>query len=70
MFIELDILLADVSDESYKKALQPFWQINPTIEIIIMAPHRHIRKAVRAVKAGASDYLSYPIDPDEVKHIA
>jgi DNA-binding NtrC family response regulator len=70
VFIELDILLADVLDESYKEALQPFWQINPTIEIIIMAPHRHIRKAVRAVKAGASDYLPYPIDPEEVKHVS
>ena len=70
MFIELDILLADVADESYKEALQPFWKVYPSIEIIIMAPHQHIRKAVRAVKAGASDYLPYPIDPEEVKHIA
>ncbi|MGD2185871.1 MAG: sigma-54 dependent transcriptional regulator [Desulfobacterales bacterium] len=70
LFIELDILLADVKGESYKEALQSFWQIYPNIEIMVMAPHRHIRKAVRAVKAGASDYLPYPIDPEEVKHIA
>jgi DNA-binding NtrC family response regulator len=70
VFIELDILLADVSDENYKEALQPFWQIYPNIEIIVMAPHRHITKAVRAVRAGASDYFPYPIDPEEVKHIA
>lgn len=70
LFIELGILLAEVTDESYTEALQPFWQIYPSIEIIIMAPHRLIRKAVRAVKAGASDYLTHPIDPEEVKHIA
>jgi DNA-binding NtrC family response regulator len=70
VFIELDILLADASDESYKEALQPFWKIYPSIEIVVMASHHNIRKAVRAVKAGASDYLSYPIDPEEVKHIA
>jgi DNA-binding NtrC family response regulator len=28
-----------------------------------------IREAVMAVKAGASDYLTYPITPDEVKHV-
>jgi DNA-binding NtrC family response regulator len=69
LIIELDILLSDTPNESYKDAMQPFWQIHPSIEIIIMAPQHHIRKAVRAVKAGASDYLPYPIDPEEVKHI-
>jgi DNA-binding NtrC family response regulator len=70
LFIELDILTASVPDENYKDALQPFWQTFPNIEIIVMAPQSHIRKAVRAVKAGASDYLPYPIDTEEVKHIA
>jgi DNA-binding NtrC family response regulator len=28
-----------------------------------------IRDAVKAVKAGASDYLTYPIDPEEVKYV-
>ena len=70
VFVELDILLADVSDESCKEALQPFWQLYPTLEVIVMAPHDRIRQAVKAVKAGASDYLPYPIDPEEVKHVA
>ena len=70
LFIELDILLEEVTEENYKEALQSFWQIYPTIEIIVMAPHHLIRKAVRAVRAGASDYLPYPIDPEEIKHIA
>jgi DNA-binding NtrC family response regulator len=70
VFIELGILTASVSDENYKEAMRSFWKISPTIEIIVMAPQSHIRKAVRAVKAGASDYLSYPIDTEEVKHIA
>ena len=70
MFIELDILLADGPDESCKEALQPFRQLYPTIEIIVMAPHHHIRQAVRAVRAGASDYLPHPVDPEEVKLVA
>jgi DNA-binding NtrC family response regulator len=28
-----------------------------------------IREAVKAVKAGASNYLAYPIDPDEVRYV-
>lgn len=28
-----------------------------------------IREAVMAIKAGASDYLTYPVNPDEVNHI-
>ena len=69
VFIELELLLAEVPDENYRESLQPFRQLYPTIEIIIMTPHRDIRKAVRAVKAGASDYLVIPIDPEEVKHV-
>jgi DNA-binding NtrC family response regulator len=34
-----------------------------------MSPQEMIREAVKAVKAGASDYLIYPIDPEEVKHV-
>ena len=70
IFIDIDILLKEIPDENYKEALQPFREKYPTIEIVVMAPPEQIRKAVRAVKAGASDYLSYPLDPEEVKHVA
>ncbi|MGD8656221.1 MAG: sigma-54 dependent transcriptional regulator [Desulfobacterales bacterium] len=70
IFVDIDILLTGVSDENCKAAIQPFRQINPTIDIIIMAPQHRIRKAIKAVKAGASDYLPLPADPEEIKHIA
>jgi DNA-binding NtrC family response regulator len=70
IFIDIDILLEKISDENYKEALQPFREIYPSVEIVVMAPQDQTRKSVRAVKAGASDYLSYPIDPEEVKHVA
>ena len=69
IFIDIDLLLEEIPGENYKEALQPFREIYPTIEMVIIAPQGQIRKAVRAVKAGASDYLSYPIDPEEVKHV-
>jgi DNA-binding NtrC family response regulator len=70
IFVELDILFEKVPDENYNEAMQPFWQIYHTIDIIIMAPPNQIHKAIKAVKAGASDYLPLPADPEEVKYVA
>lgn len=53
----------------YKKRLQPFWQVFPIAEIIVMSSQDMIRELVNAVKAGASNYLTYPINPEEVKYI-
>ena len=47
--------------------LQRFKQLCPTIEIVVMAKPDMIREMVKAVKAGASDYLTLPLDPDEIQ---
>jgi DNA-binding NtrC family response regulator len=67
LFIDLDILQESKSGEG--DGLQAFWEVNPTIEIIVMAPQDMIRKAVMAVKAGASNYLTYPLSRDEVRFV-
>ncbi|MBT8489990.1 MAG: sigma-54 dependent transcriptional regulator, partial [Deltaproteobacteria bacterium] len=41
----------------------------PDIEIIVMVPQEMIREAVMAVKAGASNYLTYPLDPVEQRYV-
>jgi DNA-binding NtrC family response regulator len=69
IFIDLDILRTSGAGNGYKAALEPFWHHYPTIEIIVMAPQEMIREAVMAVKAGASNYLTYPINPEEAKYI-
>ena len=69
VIIDLEILRESASGNGYKAAMEPFWHLYPTIEIIVMSSQEMIREAVMAVKAGASDYLTYPINPDEVKHI-
>lgn len=71
VLIDLEILKESVSVEGpgYKAALKPFWQLHPTVDIIVMAPHAMIREAVNAVKAGASDYLTYPVTPEGVKYV-
>ena len=70
IFIDLDILLANISNDNYMEALQQFWNQYPSIEIIVMADQRDLRKVVMAVKAGARNYLTYPIDAEEVRHVS
>lgn len=71
-FIDV-MLLRESTDESdfndYKKALRPFWCVFPAARIIVLSPHEMIRDAVSAVKSGASNYLTYPINPDEVRYV-
>ena len=69
LFIDMEILRQSTQGNEYKAALQPFWHLYPTIEIIVMSPQEMIREAVKAVKAGASDYLTCPINPEEVKYV-
>jgi len=69
IFIDLEILKESVEENGYKEAMQPFWRLYPTIEIIVMSSKDRIREAVNAVKEGASDYLLFPIQSDEVEHL-
>jgi DNA-binding NtrC family response regulator len=69
VFIDLVMLRGSTSGDGYKAALEPFWNLYPTIEVIVMSPPEMIREAVMAVKAGASDYITYPVEPDEVRHV-
>jgi ActR/RegA family two-component response regulator len=66
LLIDMNILLSGVdhfnSGNHYKACLQPFWQISPAAEIIVMSTPEKIRDAVMAVKAGARNYITYPIN--------
>lgn len=69
ILIDLGILKESVQGNDYKAALEPFWRHYPTIEIIVMSSQEMIREAVKVVKAGAGDYITYPITSEEVKYI-
>ena len=69
LFIDFGTLIEDGTVENIKAALQSFWHIYPTVNIIVMAPPEMTRQAVMTVKAGANDYLTYPLDPSEVQYI-
>ncbi|MDD2390126.1 MAG: sigma-54 dependent transcriptional regulator [Desulfobacterales bacterium] len=69
MFIDISFLMnpdgspADIGH--YKQALILFWQ-NPGMHIVVLSPQEKIREAVYAVKAGADNYLTYPVNRDEI----
>ena len=69
IFFDMEILMAGLPPNQYKNALKPFKQEYPLIQLIAMSSQRMIRQAVMAVKAGANDYLTYPLDASEIKYI-
>lgn len=69
LFIDIEMLRFEPGENDYKKHLQPFWRISPDAEIIVLSSQSMIRQAVSAVKAGASNYLTYPLSPEEVKYV-
>lgn len=70
MFIDLDLLTEnDSQGNSVKTALGAFWKLYPSISVVVMTAPDRIREAVAAVKAGASDFLTYPVSPEEVRHV-
>lgn len=71
-FIDVSLLQQDTLPNgryNYKEALMPLWKAFPSADIIILAPQAKIREAVAAVKAGAGNYLTYPLDPHEVRYV-
>ena len=69
IFFDLEMLKESAAGNGYKAALQPLWYADPAARIIIMTPPEHIRETVMAVKAGADNYLTCPVCPDEVKYL-
>lgn len=68
LFVDIDLIQTSYGN-NVSTRLQPFWQIYPTLEIVIMSPQEKIRDAVMAVKTGASNYLTYPLNAEEVRYV-
>lgn len=73
LFIDVTLLrrlqpsAADAAD--CRLALSVLWQVYPTAQIIVMASQERIRDAVMAVKAGAGNYVTFPISREELRHV-
>lgn len=66
-FVDLMLLQEPSEDNAKKDLLKPFFDLYPTMPIVVMSPQQRIRQAVRFVKSGAWDYLTYPVNPEEVR---
>jgi len=64
----LDIALLDykLPDTDGLSLLKEFKEINPEVEVIMVTAFGSIENAVSALKAGAAEYLTKPIDLDDL----
>ena len=67
IFSDLELLRDTSKTNNIAEAIKPFKEINPLAEILILSSKAFIHDTVKAVKAGANNYLTYPIDPAEVR---
>ncbi len=63
--ILMDIRMVRLSGPEALKAVKAF---NPAIPIIIMTAYSSVQTAVETLKNGAYDYLTKPLDFDELRH--
>ena len=66
-YVFADIGLLEQAFQSVSAGLQEIWNRFASAEVIVMVTPKQIRQAVDAVKAGAADYLSYPLTDEEIK---
>lgn len=67
-FLESEIHHDDEA-EDYQDMLKGFFSEFPALDVIVMTPSERTRGAVYCVKAGASDYVTYPVNPSEIRFI-
>ena len=69
-FIDLDLLGGlGVARGDSGAALRGVRQAFPSIDIIVMTPPERAGEAVDAVKAGAANYVTYPLNADEIRYV-
>jgi DNA-binding NtrC family response regulator len=69
IFSDLKLLRDTSETNDITEAIKPFKEMNPLAEILILSSKTFIHDTVKALKAGAGNYLTYPIDPSEVRHV-
>ncbi|MFC1496658.1 response regulator [Candidatus Margulisiibacteriota bacterium] len=65
----VDLLLLDVKtlDMNGLDILKRVKETHPNIDVIIVTPIRNIEDAIKAIKMGAYDYITKPLNQDELK---
>ncbi|MCB2196688.1 MAG: sigma-54 dependent transcriptional regulator [Bacteroidetes bacterium] len=65
---ELDLILSDfrLPDSDGMEVLQKIKELKPYLPVIIMTAYADVRMAVKLIKSGAFDYVTKPIQPEEI----
>ncbi len=73
LFVDIDTLLADVQSKSDIREIESVFRrlrgVLPDIDIVVMTTQDRIRETVKVIRAGASSYLTYPIDSVELNSV-
>jgi DNA-binding NtrC family response regulator len=69
-FIDLDLLrgLGEFRGDSAASS-RAIRQAFPSVEVIVLSPPERAGEAVEAVKAGAANYVTYPLNADEIRYV-
>ena len=67
LFIDLPLMEALSGTPDLKAAVQRLKDMRPTMAIIMVVGKDDVRNAVRYVKNGASNYITEPVDADELR---
>jgi DNA-binding NtrC family response regulator len=67
----IDVVLSDLhmGDVSGMDLLQLWKKQHPETQFILLTGHSSINSAVEAIKSGAFDYITKPVNPDELIHL-
>jgi len=67
----IDLVLTDfrMPEWSGLVVLRKIKELNPEIDVVLMTAYGNIEDAVEIMKAGAYDYLSKPVDLDELENL-
>ncbi|MFP4476203.1 MAG: sigma-54-dependent transcriptional regulator [Desulfatibacillaceae bacterium] len=69
VFADLDLLLDHAPEGQCSKVMRPFQALYPTMNVIVIAESGDFRKVAKAMKAGAADYVFYPVEPEWARQV-
>jgi DNA-binding NtrC family response regulator len=66
-FVDVSVLRPGDDEGDYEARIEAFRRAVPGARLVVMSPQEGIREAVNFVREGASDYLTYPIEKEEIQ---
>ncbi len=66
VIVDMGLLTPQLLAQGFEQVIKPFVRTNPLVKFIAMTSREEVRQAVKAVKDGASDYITYPFEPREL----